>query len=974
MLVFFTAIKIVALLSYLTLALFTLLSKSDRRTRVYFSIYLYGMAFWQFTAIMVNLSQNAEAALFWYKLVFAGTFNWAILFFPFTRAFIGITRQKFLMVLAFISCAALLAGSLMGLPWQGVSVGRGGYWVPVFNAKGLFALVGISAFFFFFGIFNLVRRLRAESSPMQRNRIFYVLLGALSVMIGLTSNLTGLRDYPVDISFNLVSAFIIGYAVVRHRLLDIRFLLARSLLYSLLTSSLVAAYLGIAVGLGSLIQRQIGYTGPAYGIAGIIIVAILFLPLRNMLQNTLDRLFFREKSDYQKATQSFSRDVTSLYDTDRILDLVADTVSRAIKPSGLTISLLDEERKVFSVRKSLGRTAAPAADMALAEHGSLARWLRANGRPVLREEALIDPVMRTVAEENRHLLEAADVSLVAPIMLKNRLMGMLFMGPKRSGTMYNDEDLRFLNTIANQTATAIEKSITFREMERRLSEQTLLFILSERFRSSADFDSVMTSIVQILKSFLTCDYCALVSFEKAGSSKRYSLDAVSDAAAGVACELQARLLAESKSTGEALPIPPEEIDGILARRPDIDTGLRGLIASFVFLPLRGGSDTLGMLILPNRTGGPNVEARELELMRTIRAIISQGIVLYRTIVNLVSVKTYNENILGSLNNMGDTLVILDLAGTIKSVNRATRRRLGYREEELVGRHMREVAGKGEALFTEEGIVGLLAAGSVSNYEMKYRTSDGTEVPMLFSGSVMTGEDGKTREIVGIARDITERLKAEEMSKNMLLIKEIHHRIKNNLQVISSLLYLQSCYVQEEKTREMFRESQNRVRSMALLHEKLYQSNSPAGIAFSEYIRDLMRNLFMSYGEQASAVDLCLEVANITLGMDTAVPCGLIINELVSNSLKHAFSADRSGKVRIVMNPADPPDGMKGGPAEKWFRLTVSDDGKGFPPGLNFRDTESLGLKLVCTLTEQLKGRIELESGRGTRFTILFKEI
>jgi len=150
--------------------------------------------------------------------------------------------------------------------------------------------------------------------------------------------------------------------------------------------------------------------------------------------------------------------------------------------------------------------------------------------------------------------------------------------------------------------------------------------------------------------------------------------------------------------------------------------------------------------------------------------------------------------------------------------------------------------------------------------------------------------------VCIGRDLSEHLKAEEMAKNLLLVQEIHHRIKNNLQVISSLLYLQSGYVQDVKTREMFKESQNRVRSMALLHEKLYQSRAIAGIHFSEYVRDLTRTLFGSYGVEGTTVRVTYAVEDITLGMDTAVPCGLIINELVSKRAQARLPAgtDRRG--------------------------------------------------------------------------------
>jgi two-component sensor histidine kinase len=162
--------------------------------------------------------------------------------------------------------------------------------------------------------------------------------------------------------------------------------------------------------------------------------------------------------------------------------------------------------------------------------------------------------------------------------------------------------------------------------------------------------------------------------------------------------------------------------------------------------------------------------------------------------------------------------------------------------------------------------------------------------------------------------------------------------------------------------------------MALLHQKLYQSKNLAGIESSEYIKDLTRNLFTSYGVSGSQIQLTVVAEGITLGMDTAVPCGLIINELVSNSLKHAFPSGGSGEIRVELARSSRP--TEGEPQEEggsWYRLVVADSGIGFPEGLDFRKTESLGLKIVCTLTAQLGGSIELERDGGSRFTVLFQE-
>jgi two-component sensor histidine kinase len=194
------------------------------------------------------------------------------------------------------------------------------------------------------------------------------------------------------------------------------------------------------------------------------------------------------------------------------------------------------------------------------------------------------------------------------------------------------------------------------------------------------------------------------------------------------------------------------------------------------------------------------------------------------------------------------------------------------------------------------------------------------------------------------------------------LKEIHHRVKNNLQVMSSLLYLQSKNIEDKGTLAAFQESQNRVRSMALVHERLYQSQDLARIDFAEYTRSLANHLFRSYGVNTNVIRLKISVDDVSLGIDKAIPCGLIINELVSNSLKHGFLGGREGEIRIELR-AD--DGQ--------FTLMVSDNGIGFPKGVDFRNPKSLGLQLVNTLVEQLEGTIKLDRSGETAFEITFVE-
>ncbi|HED06480.1 MAG TPA: PAS domain S-box protein, partial [Ignavibacteria bacterium] len=206
----------------------------------------------------------------------------------------------------------------------------------------------------------------------------------------------------------------------------------------------------------------------------------------------------------------------------------------------------------------------------------------------------------------------------------------------------------------------------------------------------------------------------------------------------------------------------------------------------------------------------------------------------------------------------------------------------------------------------------------------------------------------------LRKEIIERKKAEELIKTSLqekvvLLREIHHRVKNNLQVISSLLNLQSTYIEDPKSLEIFRESQTRVKTMALIHEKLYRSKDLNKIEFAEYIRTLVNDLFTSYNTDASKIHLKSKIEGIFLGVDTAILCGLIINELISNSLKHAFPNGKKGEIFIGLSKD----------AGNRFILIVKDNGIGFPKEIDFRNTESLGLQLVTTLTDQLGGTVEL---------------
>ncbi|UCG38514.1 MAG: PAS domain-containing protein [bacterium] len=239
---------------------------------------------------------------------------------------------------------------------------------------------------------------------------------------------------------------------------------------------------------------------------------------------------------------------------------------------------------------------------------------------------------------------------------------------------------------------------------------------------------------------------------------------------------------------------------------------------------------------------------------------------------------------------------------------------------------------------------------------------------LHSFPLMDQKTGVMKGVIEYVRDITESQIAREriqasLAEKEVLLKEIHHRVKNNLQIISSLLNLQAHHVDDRYDREIYRESQNRVITMALIHEELYQARDLARVDFGAYIQNLTQNLFASYGIDPQRIHLTLDTEDLDVVVDTAIPAGLILNELISNALKHAFPGERGGSVRVGFHSV----------GENNYVLEVADDGIGLPEDMDLWNTKSLGMQLVTVIIEQLGGDLDVSREGGTSFRIRFSE-
>jgi PAS domain S-box-containing protein len=299
------------------------------------------------------------------------------------------------------------------------------------------------------------------------------------------------------------------------------------------------------------------------------------------------------------------------------------------------------------------------------------------------------------------------------------------------------------------------------------------------------------------------------------------------------------------------------------------------------------------------------------------------------------------------------------------------RMFGWKAEEVLGKRMEEFGW----IYTEDvahvaGVPADLRTGAnPTRFSLNRNfTKDGAVLWCEWYNSSLPDESGELRSILSLVLDITERRRADEKLKEALhekevLLKEVHHRVKNNMQVLSSLVSLQSDGVEDPATRDLLGDFRDQVRTMALVHESLYQSESLAHINFAEYASGLTAYLARAHGHENSAVRLTLDVEPVSLPIESAVPCGLILNELVTNAYKHAFRDRPAGEI-VVRLRADSAGRVS---------LAVRDDGKGMPADLDWRHAPSLGLRLVQMLTRQVRGAVEWRQpeGGGTEFVVEF---
>lgn len=401
-------------------------------------------------------------------------------------------------------------------------------------------------------------------------------------------------------------------------------------------------------------------------------------------------------------------------------------------------------------------------------------------------------------------------------------------------------------------------------------------------------------------------------------------------------------------------------------------------------PMGGGRDLYGL-----RKDGVEVPIEiGLNPLKT-----PEGEFVLSSVVDITERKRSVEQFRLAIEAAPTGMLMMDRSGKIVLVNAQVEKLFGYPREELLGQKIEVLVPERfrarhpdfrKAFFSDPK-----ARAMGGGRELYGLRKNGTEVPIEIGLNPLQTSEGDF--VLSSVVDITERKRAELEKEELLgelktlntdleervksrtheltgalkereiLLQEVHHRVKNNLQVISSLINMQLRQVGDNDSRGALEECQTRVQAIALIHEKLYQSQDYSRVPFSGYARSLATNVFNATGFTSSAISLDLVIDDLALAVDKAIPCGLILNELITNSLKHGFKDGRSGSVRVEL--ARLPNNR--------VRLAVRDNGTGLREGMNVKESDTLGLQLVCTLTEQLNGELEVIGQPGASFELTF---
>lgn len=457
-----------------------------------FAFFLFGMSLWSLAIFGMRSSPDLERAYVWERLVMAIFPVIGVAFFHFTLQFSGLRVRKITLVSIYLIAIAFMALGSTPLVVKGMQLKFYGY-APVLGPL-FFPYIAYPHLLTFMGLANLIKTYRHASSADDRNRAGYIIASMAVLFLGATSDylpVLGSPNYPMGVLGNIVFALLTAVAVLKYHLLDIRMVFRKGLAYTIVSAIAIATYLTIL-----LVATQIGRVRelPLPGrIAVILGIAILFQPLLRLAQQRVDRWFYRERLGHLRALEQFSQEMQSVMELDRLASSLVKRVRPALGISSASVFLPSPSESAFVVVASEGLKAHPSGS--LRSDGSLARWLAHHGGFLFRRDIEVNPYLQALSSQERHFLEEMDAEAIVGLRARERLVGILMLGPKASGEVYGDDDLKLATVVSRQVAIAFDNAELYlgsRWAYEQLKETQAKLVQAERLRALGEMASGVT--------------------------------------------------------------------------------------------------------------------------------------------------------------------------------------------------------------------------------------------------------------------------------------------------------------------------------------------------------------------------------------------------------------------------------------------------------------------------------------------------